>query len=187
ALCMQYDLTSAPPQDLIEKVVAHFGQIDVLVNNAGLVGATPLDAYEADIALAIMQLNALIPLGLIAAATPHMKPGASIVNITSINTRMPPSDAVAYAASKSALETITRGCAKSLGPKGIRVNAVSPGIVERPHAPRLQSVLDQVTDDSALGRLAEMSDIAATVRFLASDGARAITGETLTVSAGYRL
>ena len=77
--------------------------------------------------------------------------------------------------------------AEELGPEGIRVNAVAPGAVNIPEAPRdaeLTALFEEVT---ALGRLAEAADIAAGVRFLVSDAARAITGEVLTISGGYRL
>jgi 3-oxoacyl-[acyl-carrier protein] reductase len=135
----------------------------------------------------MMQVNALAPLALIAAALPHLSPGAAIVNITSINARSPPAGAIAYAASKAALENLTIGCAKSLGPRGIRVNAVSPGAVERDHAPRPADLIAAFTRETALGRLALDTEVAQAVRFLLSDAAAGVTGHSLPVSGGFRL
>lgn len=187
ALVCQADLTSFPAKDLIAQVISRFGRIDGLVNNAGTVQNTALDDYDPAMATHIMQMNALVPLGLIAAATPHMKPGASIVNITSVNAKYPPATAPVYGASKAALDSLTKSCAKALGPKGIRINAVAPGAIERDHAPRAADLIALFEKDTAMGQLATDAQIATTVRFLLSDAASGITGDTITVSAGYRL
>jgi len=187
ALIRQADLATCPPADLIAEVIARFGRIDGLVNNAGTIQNTSLDDYDPQAAARIMQMNALVPLGLIAAAAPHMLPGASIVNITSVNAKYPPADAPVYGASKAALDSLTKSCAKALGAKGIRVNALAPGAVERDYAPRPQNLITQFEQNTALGQLATDTQIADTVRFLLSDAASGITGDTITVSAGYRL
>jgi 3-oxoacyl-[acyl-carrier protein] reductase len=77
--------------------------------------------------------------------------------------------------------------AKELGPRGIRVNAMAPGAVNIPEDPRPDDLTELFVRETALGRLAHPEDIAAAVRFLASDAAASITGEVLTVSGGYRL
>ena len=187
ALICQADLTTFPPRDLIAQVIARFGRIDGLVNNAGTIQNTSLDDYDPQAAARIMQMNALVPLGLIAAATPHMRPGSSIVNITSVNAKNPPASAPVYGASKAALDSLTKSCAKALGPKGIRINALAPGAVERDYAPRPKDMIALFEKDTALGQLATDAQIADTVRFLLSDAAAGITGDTITVSAGYRL
>ena len=92
-----------------------------------------------------------------------------------------------YGASKAALDLWTRGTAKELGPRGIRVNAVAPGAVNTPEQPRDAALTQAFTEQTALGRLATPQDIASAVRYLSSDAAAAITGEVLTVSGGYRL
>ncbi|MDC0136389.1 SDR family oxidoreductase, partial [Sulfitobacter sp.] len=99
----------------------------------------------------------------------------------------PPKGAAIYGASKAALDLWTRAMAKELGPRGIRVNAVAPGAVNIAQAPRDAELTKAFEEMTALGQLAEPSDIADAVCFLASDRARAITGEVLTVSGGYRL
>lgn len=167
----------AAPRRLVHAVLDRFGRIDVIVNNA----ATLADGPEA------MQVNALAPMALVEAAAPHLDEGSAIVNISSGNARLPAMSAPHYSASKAALETWTRWAAKTLGPNGIRVNAVAPGAVESAHAPRPPELVAHFVEQTALGRLAEARDIAAAVRFLASDAARAITGEVLGVSGGYRL
>lgn len=186
-LALRFDARADDPAALIAQVVARFGRLDGLVNNAGTVQGDDLDNHDPAAAAEMMQVNALTPLALIAAALPHLSAGAAIVNITSINARFPPASALAYAASKAALETLTIGCAKALGPRGIRVNAVSPGAIERDHAPRPADMIAAFTRETALGRLATDREVAQTVRFLLSDAATGITGHVLPVSAGFRL
>jgi 3-oxoacyl-[acyl-carrier protein] reductase len=186
-LALPFDATLDDPATLIAAVLARFGRLDALVNNAGLVRDCPIDAHDPTAAAEMMQVNALTPLALIAAALPHLSPGASIVNITSINARTPPAGAIAYGASKAALENLTIGCAKALGPRGIRVNAVSPGAVERDHAPRPPDLIAAFVRETALARLTQDTEVAATVRFLLSNAASGITGHSLAVSGGFRL
>lgn len=187
ALALRWDARSDDPAALVAAVFNHFGRLDGLVNNAGLVRPTNLAAYDPAASAEVMQVNALAPLALIAAALPHLGPGAAVVNITSLNARFPPAGAIAFAAAKAALEAATIGCAKALGPRGIRVNAVSPGAVERAHAPRPADLIALFTRETALGRLALDTEVAQAVRFLLSDAASGITGTILPVSGGFRL
>lgn len=187
-LAIQADLsTTQAPQQVIDQVIARFGRLDVIVNNAGVIApATPAD-FPADGLKTMFNLNVLAAQGILAAALPHLSKGATVVSISSVNAVLPPMGAALFGASKAALETWTRGVAKELGPKGIRVNAVAPGAVNIPEAPRDANLTAKFMEMTALGRLAEPQDIAEAVRFLASSAARAITGEVLTVSGGYRL
>ncbi|MEM9581044.1 MAG: SDR family oxidoreductase, partial [Pseudomonadota bacterium] len=118
---------------------------------------------------------------------PHLKAGASIVNISSVNAVLPAMGGSGYSASKAALNTWTQGAAKELGPKGIRVNAVAPGAIERPESPRDPELVAKFVELTALGRHGLPEDIAKAVRFLASDEASFITGQVLRVCGGYRL
>lgn len=186
-LALRWDALADDPAALVAATVARFGRLDGLVNNAAIGRATDLDAYDPVAAAEVMQVNALAPLALIAAALPHLKPGAAVVNISSVNARIPPASAPVYGASKAALENLTAGCAKALGPRGIRVNAVSPGAIERSHAPRPADLIAAFAADAALGRLALDTEVAQAVRFLLSGAAAGITGSVLPVSAGYRL
>jgi len=173
------DPSNAPK--LIDAVMDHFGRIDAIVNNAG---AMELDAGNPDLNYAV---NVATPMALFNAALPHFKRGAAVVNISSVNADFPAIGASSYSASKAALNTWTRGIAREFGPRGIRVNAVAPGAVERVEAPRPAEMVQKFTEMTSLGRIGTPDDIAPVVRFLLSDSARWITGEIITVSGGYRL
>ncbi|UUV04909.1 SDR family NAD(P)-dependent oxidoreductase [Ruegeria sp. YS9] len=187
-LAIQSDLTEDnQPTRVVEKVIDHFGRLDVIVNNAGLVRATPKQAFRVEDHRAILDLNLLAPAALLAAALPHLNRGASIVSISSMNATLPPRDAVTYGASKAALNLWTQAMAKELGPEGIRVNAVAPGAINIPEAPRPDDLTSLFVNETALGRIGTPEDIAKVVRFLASDAAGFVTGEVLRVTGGYRL
>ena len=166
---------------IIQQVITHFGRLNVIVNNAG---TTLMDN---DNPAANFAVNVAAPMALLDAALPYLQNGASIINISSVNAELPAIGAVGFSASKSALNTWTRGMAKTLGPKGIRVNGIAPGAIERAEAPRSPEMVQAFIEMTALGRSGVPEDIAKVVRFLASDAAGFITGETITVSGGYRL
>ena len=188
ALALQADLTqSEVAKGVIDATLSRFGRIDLIVNNAGAVLATPLEQVKQTDHQTLMDLHVTAPAALLAAALPHFAPGAAIVNISSCNATLPPMGAAIYGASKAAQDLWTRGMAKELGPKGIRVNAVAPGAVNIPEAPRDAELTQKFVDMTALGALAAPEDIASAVRFLASDAARSITGQVLRVCGGYRL
>lgn len=172
---------------VVSQTIEHFGQLDVIVNNAGLVRSTPKESFRREDHHDILDLNLLAPAALLSAALPHLKRGASIVSISSVNAVLPPRDAVTYGASKAALNLWTRAMAKELGPNGIRVNAVAPGAINTPEAPRSDELTQLFVKETALGRIGSPDDIANAVRFLASDASAFVTGEVLTVSGGYRL
>ncbi len=174
-------------QAVIAKVIAEFGQLDVVVNNAGAVVPNPTEAGDYDALHTNFNVNVIAPMALLTAALPHLKPGACVINISSTNAVLPAMGASAYSASKAALNTWTRGMAKELGPRGIRVNAVAPGATERIENPRSDELIKLFVDMTALGRIGQPSDVAAAVRFMASDAASFITGEILNVNGGYRL
>lgn len=173
--------------EVIEAVIAKFGRLDLIVNNAGTISGSPVDDFDHEALRATFDVNVLAPHGLIAAALPHLGRGACVIGVSSVNAVLPPKGAAIYGASKAALDLWIRAMAKELGPHGIRVNAVAPGAVNIPEAPRDAELTQAFLDMTALGQLAEPSDIADAVCFLASSKARAITGEVLTVSGGYRL
>lgn len=166
---------------VVSEVVSRFGRIDVIVNNAGSLLTDDEDDGQN------FAVNVAAPHALLDAALPHLQRGASVINISSVNAVLPAMGAVSYSASKAALDTWTRGMAKTLGPKGIRVNGVAPGAIERVESPRPADLVKAFVEMTALGRSGVPEDIAKVVRFLASDAAGFITGETITVSGGYRL
>lgn len=187
-LPLQADLTQPDSaKRVIADVIEIFGRLDVIVNNAGAVAMSPKESFDAPALRAILDVNLLAPQALLAAALPHLNPGAAIVNISSVNAILPPGGASIYGASKAALNLWTRAMAKELGGSGIRVNAVAPGAIDIPAAPRPADLTALFVQDTALGRIGQPEDIARAVRFLASEEAAFITGEVLTVSGGYRL
>lgn len=188
ALAIRSDLCEPDqPAAVIAQVIERFGRLDVIVNNAGLVRTTPKEEFRAEDHRALLDLHLLAPAALLAAALPHLKRGASIVSISSMNAVLPPRDAATYGASKAALNLWTRAMAKELGPTGIRVNAVAPGAINIPEAPRPEELTELFVKDTALGRVGKPEDIAKVVRFLASEDASFITGEVVAATGGYRL
>lgn len=187
-LAIRADLADLPAaEQVIARVIARFGQLDVIVNNAGIMDHSPIDGADGAAMQQLLAVNLLAPGALLAAALPHLRPGAAVVNISSVNAVLPPMGAAIYGASKAGLDLWTRGAAKELGPRGIRVNAVAPGAINTPEATRPPDLTELFVKETALGRIGTPEDIARAVRFLASDEAAFITGEVLTVSGGYRL
>lgn len=191
AVAVQADVSqvvSATP--LVEAAVRCFGSLDILVNNAALLRPGPVDSLvEADFDDQFAA-NVKSVLFLSQAAARRIgENGGSIINIGSINGRHPNPRAIIYSAAKAAVEALTTALAREWGPRGIRVNAVAPGatatdmlLTNNP-----PEHLHAMTDRTALGRIGAPGDIADVVAFLASDEARWITGETITVSGGLRL
>lgn len=139
-LSIQADLTAPDSSSaVIARIIGHFGRLDIIVNNAGLVHPSPTDSFDAASLHAILDVNLLVPNALLAAALPHLAPGSAIVNISSVNAVLPPKGAAVYGASKAALNLWTRAMAKELGDRRIRVNAVAPGAINIPghRAPRI--------------------------------------------------
>ncbi|MEO1308065.1 MAG: SDR family oxidoreductase, partial [Pseudomonadota bacterium] len=187
-LPIQADLREeTAPAEIVAAVIERFGRLDVVVNNAGSVAALPLETADYGALRDMFDTNVTGPMAVLAAALPHLEAGASVINITSVNARLPPMSAPAYGASKAALETYTKAAAKILGPKGIRVNAVAPGATEIPEAPRPDELNQLFMKDTALGRVGRPEDIARVVRFFAEDASAWVTGTVLDASGGYRL
>ena len=188
ALVYQADLATASATKIVAAVIDRFGRLDGLVNNAAAaLPEPPMDQFDPGLAKQVFAVNVTAPVALIGASLPYLGTGASVVNISSPNARFPAISAPVYGASKAALENLTMGIAKALGPRGIRVNAVAPGAVERDHAPRPPEVIRQFTDLTAIRRLVQAEEVAQAVRFLLSDAASAITGTVLDVSGGFKL
>jgi NAD(P)-dependent dehydrogenase (short-subunit alcohol dehydrogenase family) len=173
------------------------GEIDIIVNNAGASSARPggvLDISDADWVndlsinfLAAVRLNA----ALLPAMYAHGK--GSIVNVSSAVTLSPPPTMLHYASAKAALVTYGTGLAAEAGPRGVRVNTLTPGNVVSPGADAIRrSLIEAGGSDSSeaggtavpLGRMGEAADIAEAIAFLASDRASWITASNLVVDGG---
>jgi 3-oxoacyl-[acyl-carrier protein] reductase len=174
---------------LLDETVTKFGRVDILVNNAGVYEMKQLEDITAEHFHRQYDVNVL---GLLLATREAVKrmgeDGGSIVNISStVSTMMPPNASV-YAGTKGAVDVITGALAKELGPRGIRVNAVNPGLIEtegvRSAGIHESDMRTWVESTAALRRIGQVDDIAPAVVFLASDDAKYITGERLRASGG---
>jgi NAD(P)-dependent dehydrogenase (short-subunit alcohol dehydrogenase family) len=178
---------------VVEAALAAFGQVDVLVNNAGMDLFGPMGETSIEDAQRVFAVNALGPLWMIRAATEALaERSGAIVNVTSRLAHVGVPEMAIYGASKGALRALTHGAAVELAPRGIRVNAVAPGMTETPLFTEWLAASDdpvatraRVEATTPLGRLAKPEDVAAAVLFLASDAAAHITGTTLPVDGGY--
>jgi len=176
---------------IVGATVKAFGKIDILVNNAGVYGMSPLE--EATEAEFHRQFNTNV-LGLILttqAAVKHFPPdGGSVINISSLVSRITPPTSVIYTATKGAVDAITATLAKELGPRQIRVNAISPGLVqtEGTHTAGFATgdFADFALAGTPLGRIGQPGDIAPVAVFLASDDSRWISGEAILTAGGAR-
>lgn len=179
----------ATPDDIMRRTIERFGGLGLLVNNAGISGAKPVDETDDDNLARIMEVNFTVPFRMSRAALHVMKAGASIVQVASVvNFRATPSTS-AYTASKAALSGLTRQMAAEYGPKGIRCNAVAPGLVETNLTadklrsdPKFRRIW---IDGTPWHRLGRPGDIAAAIAFLASSDAAFINGHTLVVDGGW--
>jgi 3-oxoacyl-[acyl-carrier protein] reductase len=183
--CDLSDVSAIP--DLVKGIRKDFGQIYALVNNAGI-GTSGLLATmkEPDIE-AVVRLNTLAPIVMTKyVVRAMMASGAGrIVNISSIVSTTGYSGLSVYSASKASMIGFTRSLARELGTLGITVNAVAPGFVDTDMTDDLgERDRDRIVRRSALKRLADVSDVAEAVAYLLGDGARNVTGTTLTVDAG---
>ena len=166
-----------------------FGRVDILVNNAGVYGFAPLEAFNPEEYKRQYDTNVLGLFLTTRAALQHFPAeGGSVVNISSVASTMAPATAALYSSTKGAVDTITKSLAKELGPRNIRVNAISPGFVitEGTHTAGIAGSDFEASAiaSTPLGRAGRPEDIAPPVSFLASDDARWITGETIYVSGG---
>ena len=166
------------------EVVAQYGSLDILVNNAGVSESTPFHNYTQEKFDKVMDLNVKGVFNATRAATDHMtNQGSGVILSTSsmVSIYGQPSG-VAYPTSKFAVNGLTVSLARELGPKGIRVNAVAPGITETDMMKAVpKEVIEPMVKQIPLRRLGQPEDIANAFAFLASDDASYITGVVLSV------
>ena len=192
AIAVQGDVSKAADvKRLFEQTRASFGALDVLVNNAGVYRFDPLETVTEKEFHRQFDTNVLGTILTIQEALKYFGPqGGSVINISSIASLNPTPDSVVYAATKSAVDSITRGLSKELGARKIRVNAIAPGGTASEGlaaAGILGSDLEkQVIGMTPLGRFGQPEDIARVAVFLASDDSSWLTGERITASGGWR-
>lgn len=190
AIAVQADVSKpADVERLFEEAISAFGKVDVLVNNAGIYDLVTLEAITSEILEANINTN-LVGTILCAqkAAALMEKEGGSIINVSSTVSLNPMPGTLVYAATKAAIDNVTKVLAKELGPKKIRVNTIAPGMTETEGSHEqgfMGSEFEaKILAQIPLGRIAQPIDIAKVAVFLASDDAGWVTGERVQVAGG---
>ncbi|TFV56192.1 SDR family oxidoreductase [Mycobacterium sp. PS03-16] len=183
------DLTADDaPRRIVAAALDRWGQVDFLINNAGVGSPKPLHETDDDSLDYFLGLMLRAPFRLAREVIPHMGPGSAIINITSTFAVVGGLRGGAYSAAKGGLTALTTHIACQYGPQGIRCNAVAPGVTLTPMvAHRLDDERFRKinTEMTPYPRLGTVEDLASTVAFLCSDGGSFINGQTIVVDGGW--
>jgi enoyl-[acyl-carrier protein] reductase III len=174
----------------VARDVAELGRLDVVVHNAATGVIRPALEVEQKHWDWTLAANAWALVSLARAAAPAMEPGASIIGVSSLGSTRVLGNYILVGTSKAALESLVRYLAVELAPRGIRVNAVSAGVVETEaleYFPNREQMLRAARERTPAGRMVEPHDVAAAVCFLCSPQAEMVRGHTLIVDGGYAL
>ncbi|WP_288430824.1 SDR family oxidoreductase [uncultured Agrobacterium sp.] len=172
---------------LVQRTVDEFGKIDILVNNAAFqrtyADIGDIEAAEWD---ETFRTNIYAPFFLSKAAVPHLKPGSSIINTASIQSKQPSPHLLAYASTKGAILNFTAGLAGMVAEKGIRVNAVAPGPIWTPLIPSTMPAekTQKFGEQTLIGRAGQPAELAGAYVLLASERGSYITGAVIPVTGG---
>ena len=170
----------------VDSVATKFGGIDIVVNCAGIAEYRPFEKSDAALFHATFNTNVLGTIAVIQAALPHLpSPGGRIINFSSALASRPIPTTAIYSASKGAINTLSHALAKELGPRGITVNTIAPGVIETEMTTKiLEERGAAIKAMTPLGRIGQPDDIAGAVLFLASPDAGWVTGRTIIVDGG---
>jgi NAD(P)-dependent dehydrogenase (short-subunit alcohol dehydrogenase family) len=189
AVVLPGDLTSEDYcRELVDRTVAEFGRIDILVNNAAYQMAQP--GGIADITTEqldrVMKTNLYALFWMCKLALPHLPRGASIINTSSVQASSPSPTLLDYASTKAGIANFTRGLAQEVAERGIRVNSVAPGPIWTPLIPATmpEDEVGSFGTATPLGRAGQPAEVATAYVFLASAEASYITGEVVAVTGG---
>jgi NAD(P)-dependent dehydrogenase (short-subunit alcohol dehydrogenase family) len=185
----------AHPADAVRRTVEAFGGLTILVNNAGVIGAGPVEGTSDAEWERLIETDLTAPFRFARAAFPHLrgKAGAAIVNVSSVTGRRPYANLAPYCVAKAGLDMLTECLALEGAPHGVRVNAVNPGVVvtdlhnASKAVPDYAAFLERSKQTHPLGFVGEPRDVAETIAFLVSDRARWITGGLFPIDGGRAL
>ena len=170
----------------VERTVHELGGLDILVNNAGVFHAGPLGDITVDDIDRILAVDVRAVLVASQTAARHLSDGGRIITIGSaVADHLPIPGMTVYTMAKSALVGLTKGLARDLGPRGIRVTVVHPGLIDTDMNPADAPGAPGFATHTALGSYGTAEDVAATVLHLAGDGGRYITGAAISVDGGF--
>ena len=175
---------------LAAKVRESVGErLDILVANAGISKAATIEETTVEDFDALFAVNVRAPYFVVQQLLPMLREGCSVIFTSSLAAHAAVGNLSAYAATKGAIDTLVKHFAYILGPKGIRVNAVAPGVVETDMSSfaKTDAGREFIVGIQALKRVAQPDDIAGAIAFLASDAGRWVSGDTLRVDGGSKL
>ena len=181
---------SVPTQarELVAQAIKQLGGLDIIVNNAGKqIAVESLEDLSDEQFEETFKTNIFAMFWIIKAALPHLEPGSTIINTTSVQAYTPSPTLVDYAATKAAINNFTKGLAQQLAPRGIRVNAVAPGPIWTPlqvSDGQPKDKLPEFGKNTPLGRVGQPTELAPAYVFLASAESSYVAGETLNVNGG---
>ncbi|WP_020576385.1 SDR family NAD(P)-dependent oxidoreductase [Actinopolymorpha alba] len=171
--------------EAVEQTVAELGQLDILINNAGIFTYGPIDELTLEQFEETLAVHVRAVFVAVQAAVKHLPESGRIISIGSnLAERVPGPGLSLYALSKSALVGFTKGLARDLGPRGITANVVHPGSTDTDMNPADGEIADAERARTALGRYGTTADVAGMVAYLASEAGRNITGTSITVDGG---
>ncbi len=164
-------------------------RLDILVSNAGISNATPFETMTVKDFDSLFAVNVRAPYFLVQQLLPILGDGSAVVFLSSLGARAAVGTLSAYASTKGAINTLVKYFAAALGPRGIRVNAVAPGVIDTDMSnfTKTEAGRATVTGMQALKRIGQPGDVASAIAFLVSDEARWITGDIIAVDGGSKL
>lgn len=195
-LCIVADVTEdADVERIINETVEHYGKIDVLINNAGIIGMGGIKNSNMETYDKVMTTNMRSVYHLTMLAAPHLiKSKGCIVNTSCIASTKPSAMALAYSLSKAALDHFTRCVALELAPDGVRVNSINPGFVKTNllkdtglTEDQLELFVKNVVGNTPLKKPVESDEVSALIAYLASENAKSITGCNYVIDSGSLL
>ena len=188
-LALQADVCDpAASADAVEQTVKRFGRLDCLVNNAGIAEQKLLLDMTVEDWTSMLDVHCTGAFCMVKSALHYLlgEEGRSIINVSSMWGVTGASCETHYSTAKAGLIGFTKALAKELGPSGIRVNCVAPGVIDTDMNRKLSSdILEELADKTPLGRLGQAQEVAQVIFFLASEAASFVTGQVLCVDGGF--